>query len=73
MENYISKSGKPFGAKGFEIGNDYIIVKFDSASYRYTYSSCGIDAVEKMKKCAIEQIGLSTYIAQNKPQYEGKF
>ena len=73
METYISTSGKPFGAKGFEIGTDYIIVQFDSATYKYTYSSCGSIHVETMKRHAIARIGLSTYIAQNKPKYVSKF
>lgn len=68
---YKSASGKQSGVKSFYPGNDHIIVRFlNGETYKYSYLSCGSGHVEKMKKLAARQRGLSTYISQHKPAYE---
>lgn len=72
MENYRSRSGKPSGVTGYEIGLDFIIVRFTSGDiYKYSERSCG-NAVGEMAALAVDQLGLSTFIAQNRPPYEWK-
>ena len=61
------------GVDSYEIGNDYIKIKFVSSEriYLYTYASAGIIAIEKMKMLAEKGKGLNTYINQNvKEKYE---
>lgn len=72
MIPYSSTSGKKSGVTAYEIGDSYIIVRFHSAEYKYSYNSCGKNATETMKKLALASNGLSTFIAQNKPGYEWK-
>jgi hypothetical protein len=69
MEPYISKSGKPSGVTGFELGEKSIRVEFGIWKYHYTYASCGAVHVENMKSRALASLGLSTYIAQRKPKH----
>ncbi|HEY9177611.1 MAG TPA: hypothetical protein VIN07_07975 [Flavipsychrobacter sp.] len=70
LHPYKSKSGKQSGVTGFYSGPDYIVVRFQNGEiYKYSYSSCGAPHVETMKELAAMQQGLSTYIAQQKPQY----
>lgn len=70
MESYRSRSGKPSGVTGYEIGENYITVSFiNSSIYKYTYTSAGSSAVERMKRLAKAQLGLNTYISQYKPSY----
>lgn len=71
MEGYTSKSGKPSGVVAYEIGDDYILVRFhEGPPYKYSVTSAGHDAVAKMKELALNQQGLSTYIARYKPAFE---
>jgi len=70
MHNYNSGSGKESGVIGYKIGGESIKVWFREGTYTYTYASAGKQAVETMKGLAINQLGLSTYIAQQKPDYE---
>lgn len=72
MTPYLSKSGKRSGVTAYEIGNTFIIVQFNRGQYKYSYSSCGRAAVETMKELALASNGLSTFIAQNRPNYEWK-
>lgn len=72
MTPYTTTSGKKSGVSEYEIGDNYIIVQFYSAQYKYSYSSCGKTATEAMKRLASASSGLSTFIAQNKPAYEWK-
>ena len=72
MTPYSSVSGKESGVTAYEIGGDFIIVRFYSVDYKYSYSSCGQSATEIMKKLALASNGLSTYISQNDPDYEWK-
>lgn len=55
----------------FEVGRDYILVKFKSGReqyYLYTYSATGVAAVESMKKLAVNGKGLGGMLA-SKPYY----
>ena len=71
MIPYKSRSGKKSGVTAYSIGNDFIVVQFkDSEAYKYTYNSAGRSTIERMKSHAINQLGLSTFIAQNKPNFE---
>ena len=69
---YKSKSGKISGITGYEIGDDFIIVYFGRVKYKYSSKSCGVSTIETMKSKAINSVGLSTFISQNKPSYEWK-
>jgi hypothetical protein len=73
MQPYQSRSHKPAGVTAFEIRADAILVQFHDHTYLYTYKSAGIAAIEKMKKYALAQKGLSTFISQHKPEYENKY
>ncbi len=73
MELYSENVGG--GVHKYEIGEDYIIVRFHSASYDYkfTYESAGQVAVEVMKKMAQQRKGLGTYIStQVKDKFESR-
>jgi hypothetical protein len=74
MEAYNSTSGKKSGVIGYEIGEDFILVQFrGNTIYKYSYTYTGANQVETMKGLALNQNGLSTFIAQNKPNYESKY
>lgn len=50
---------------GFQIGSDYIIVKFkDRSSYLYTHWSTGVQEIEHMKRLAVQGRGLNSYISR---------
>ncbi|WP_276131898.1 hypothetical protein [Polluticoccus soli] len=76
MENYYNVSpatGKPSGVRGYEYGDDFIVIYFTSgARYTYTYGSCGNGHVETMKRLADAQSGLNTYVTRHKPPYFSK-
>lgn len=72
MIPYSSASGKKSGVSAYGIGEDFIIVQFDTGQYKYSYSSCGRTATEKMKELAMASKGLSTFITQNQPGFEWK-
>lgn len=62
MEKYSNSSGNS-GIYGFEIGNDYIRVKFNTGStYTYSYRKAGSMHVENMKSLARNGAGLNSYI-----------
>lgn len=63
MERYRN-SGGDSGVSSFEIGTDYITVKFSGSfrSYRYSYRKAGQHHVEIMKRLAISGNGLNSYI-----------
>ena len=73
MEKY-GNYGRDSGVLEFEIGEDYIKVKFsDSSLYLYSYQKPGSPHVEKMKILAKNGIGLNSYInTKVKFQYETK-
>lgn len=63
------------GIHQYEIGNDFIVVRWHNGSYDYkfTYESAGKVAVEVMKMMAENKHGLSTYIStQVKDKYASK-
>ena len=66
MERYRNLSGAS-GVNSFEIGNDFIRVKFTATSQTYTYShrKAGSNHVENMKTLARTGSGLNTYINQH--------
>lgn len=64
MEKY-KNSGGDSGISSYEIGSDYIIVKFSGTyrTYKYSYSGrAGYNHVENMKKLARNGSGLNAYI-----------
>lgn len=63
MEKYKNVGGDS-GVSSFEIGADYIIVKFSGTprSYCYSYSKAGQHHVENMKNLARSGSGLNSYI-----------
>jgi hypothetical protein len=56
--------GKDSGVHAFEIGLDFIQVRFSGASrlYTYSYSKAGAVHVEQMKLLALNGQGLNSYI-----------
>lgn len=63
MERYMNRSGDS-GVSGYEIGFDYISVRFSGNSriYTYSYRRAGNMHVENMKRLAQSGSGLNTYI-----------
>lgn len=63
MERYRN-SGGDSGVSSFEIGADYITVKFSGTIriYRYSYKKAGQNHVETMKRLARSGSGLNSYI-----------
>lgn len=72
MTPYSSKSGKISGVNSFEIGDDFIVVRFRNTRYKYSNNSCGTTTIETMKELALASNGLSTFISQNNPAFEWK-
>lgn len=63
MERYRN-SGGDSGVSSFEIGIDYISVRFSGSmrTYRYSYRKAGQHHVENMKRLARSGSGLNSYI-----------
>ena len=63
MERYKNTSGDS-GITAYEVGPEYIKVKFSDSSgfYTYSYSRAGVTHVENMKILAQNGKGLNTYI-----------
>lgn len=63
MQKYKNLGGNS-GVDEFEIGIDFITVRFckSSKSYTYSYQSAGAEKVEEMKRLAISGHGLNEYI-----------
>jgi len=60
MERYRNWAS---GVKAYQIGIDYILVKFDSfKTYKYSYKKAGQFKVEKMKMLAVRGKGLNSFI-----------
>lgn len=60
MERY---SNRDSGVNAYQIGLEYILVKFDSFKiYKYSYRKAGRFKVEKMKILAVKGKGLNSYI-----------
>lgn len=65
MQRYANVGGDS-GIDAFEIGDDYIRVRFqDGSIYRYTYNSAGSAHIEQMKSLALGGQGLNSYINRN--------
>jgi hypothetical protein len=66
MQRYRNLSGNS-GVYAFEIGADYILVKFSGTDriYRYSYLKAGVSHVEQMKRLAVAGHGLNSYIDRN--------
>jgi hypothetical protein len=66
MERYRN-SGRDSGVDSFEIGDDYIEVKFTGTfkKYRYSYMRAGRHHVDQMKVLARRGSGLNSYINSN--------
>ena len=69
VTRYANLSGNS-GVAEYEIGNDYIKVRFrhEAAVYVYNDAAPGPAAVRRMQALAVQGQGLSTYISQ----YVGK-
>jgi len=65
MERYRN-SGGDSGISSYEIGDDFIIVKFTGTfrTYRYSYRKAGQHHIENMKRLAKSGSGLNGYINQ---------
>ncbi|WP_445737353.1 hypothetical protein [Mariniflexile sp.] len=65
MERYRN-SGGDSGVSSYEIGSDYIIVKFSGTArtYRYSHRKAGQIHVENLKRLAQNGSGLNSYINQ---------
>jgi hypothetical protein len=63
MERYRN-SGGDSGVSAYEIGSDYITVKFSGTAktYRYSYRKAGQNHVENLKRLAQSGSGLNAYI-----------
>lgn len=66
MEKYKNTKGTS-GVTHFQIGEDYIAVKFKdkAAVYTYNYSLNGKEHIEAMKIKARQGFGLGTYISRH--------
>lgn len=63
-------TGRPSGVKGYEYGDDYIVLFFTSgAQYVYNWISCGRLHIDMMKELADKQSGLNTYVTRYKPGF----
>ena len=64
MERYKNLGGDS-GVVGYEIGTDFIKVKFKGSKvYVYDYASAGRDNIEQMKTLAKTGTGLNAFINQ---------
>lgn len=63
MQKYSDIDGDS-GVVGYELGDTFIRVQFNKTFkiYTYSYSSAGIEKVERMKKLAQVGDGLNSYI-----------
>ena len=67
MEKYVSRSGKKSGVIGYEFFENGISVQFEDGDiYDYSYNGCSAMDIENMRNCALEQLGLSTYVSTNR-------
>lgn len=72
MQAYNDKSGNS-GILAYEIGPDFIKVKFKFGTYLYNYESTGRETVEQMKNLAKTGNNLNTFINQHvKNRYAAK-
>lgn len=79
MINYKNLSGQS-NVSGYKTGNNFIVVEFKIAgkdgckTYKYSYISAGRTNVEAMKKLAVADQGLNSFINRFvKKDYENKW
>ena len=72
MESYKNLNGNS-GVLDYEIGPDYIKVKFEHSTKIYIYSTRRISShkIEQMKALAVAGRGLGTFINQNRDVHDG--
>ncbi len=63
MQKY-QNVGTKSSVEEFEIGKDYVLIKYYKTPklYKYSYASAGKEKVEKMKELALSGQGLNGYI-----------
>lgn len=66
MFPYQSESHKRSGVTAYEIGDDFIRVRFATKTYTYTTANNSKAVIDSMKLLALSSRGLSTFIARNK-------
>jgi hypothetical protein len=64
MRLYINLSGHS-GVQAYEVGPDWIDVRWTDGIYRYAAAKVGAGNVEKMKRLASLGRGLNTFINQH--------
>lgn len=65
MDSYQNLGGNS-GVVAYEIGDDYIDVRFkDGMCYLYNYASTGAANVERMKNLAEQGHGLNSFISRS--------
>ena len=66
--------GLDSGVNAFEIGNDYITVRFSTyATYKYTYESAGQNHIENMKSLTLKGEGMNSYIKKNEKYQQASY
>lgn len=67
MTPYIDYSGKKLIIKGYQIGEDFIIVQFEhSDEEKYTVKKDGELVIKRMKDYAVSNKGLTEFIERYK-------
>jgi hypothetical protein len=70
MKRYGNRSGDS-GVIAYDEGKDWVKAQFSNRkTYRYSYKSAGMHAVEQLRELARKGKGLSTFISQNNPPYD---
>lgn len=64
MQRYLNRSGES-GILAYEIGDDSIVIRFETGTYLYNYDKPGEGHVEQMKRLAKEGRGLATYVSRH--------
>lgn len=74
MQRYLNRGGDS-GVLSYEIGPDYIKVRFSTGTtYVYTSTSAGASHIENMKQLAQNGVGLNSYInTRVRTKYSSKY
>lgn len=72
MQPYRNLSGKS-GLEAFEIGNDFVKLRFRDNPRIYVYSSHNIapEKIEQMKRLALSGRGLASFVSRNDDVRDG--